>query len=245
MRLGPARIAWSDRHGGVSAPPFDEANLGASVGDRSEAVAENRRRLAARLGLGDPAGWCWLHQVHGTTVVAGEEHPARHPDHAEGRSVEVPDADAAVTTMPGLPLVVLTADCAPVALACDDAVAVVHAGWPGLLAGVLEAAVGRLRQVGTGEVRAALGPCVHPARYEFGRVDLDRMVTVLGPEVEGRTDAGTPALDVPAAVRAALARVDVAVAEDVDVCTSASPDHFSHRRDGRTGRQGLVVVLDR
>jgi hypothetical protein len=225
---------WSDRHGGVSAPPFDRANLGGGVGDLPAAVAENRRLLAEGLALDDPSGWCWLRQVHGTNVVAAE---------AVGGVAEPPAADAAVTAVAGLPLVVLTADCAPVALACDDAVAVAHAGWPGLLAGVLEATVTRLRSIGSGPVRAALGPCVHPARYEFGRDDLARMVARLGPEVESRTDIDTPALDVPAAVRAALARVEVTDVDDVDVCTSASPDHFSHRRDGRTGRQGLIVVL--
>jgi hypothetical protein len=155
------------------------------------------------------------------------------------------EADAAVTAVAGLPLVVMTADCAPVALVCDDAVGVVHAGWPGLLGGVLEAAVAQIRSIGHGPVRAVIGPCVHPARYEFGREHLDRMVARLGPEVESRTDRDTPALDVPAAVRAALGRVEVTAVEDVDVCTSSSLDHFSHRRDGQTGRQGLVVVLDR
>ena len=232
--LGPAHVVWSDRHGGISNAPYDSANLGATVGDDPGSVGTNRRRLAARLGLDDPDGWCWLRQVHGTTVVIGDEHAG---------GVGAPEADAAVTMTPGLPLAVLTADCAPVALACDDAVAVAHAGWPGLLGGVLEATVARLRSIGTGEVRAALGPCVHPARYEFGRADLDRMIDGLGPNVEGRTDAGSLALDVPAAVRAALARVGVIAVEDVDVCTSASLDHFSHRRDGITGRQGLVVVL--
>jgi hypothetical protein len=226
---------WSDRHGGVSAPPFDRANLGSGVGDLPAAVAENRRLLAESLALDDPSGWCWLRQVHGTNVVAAE---------VVAGVAEPPAADAAVTAVAGLPLVVLTADCAPVALACDDAVAVAHAGWPGLLAGVLEATVARLRIIGSGPVRAALGPCVHPARYEFGRDDLARMVARLGPEVESRTEIDTPALDVPAAVRAALARVEVTDVEDVDVCTSASPDHFSYRRDVRTGRQGLVVVLD-
>jgi YfiH family protein len=204
------------------------------VGDRPDAVATNRRSLATRLELPEPAAWCWLRQVHGTTVVTGDDHAG---------AGDPPEADAAVTATPGLPLVVLTADCAPVALACDDAVAVAHAGWPGLLGGVLEAAVGRLRGIGTGPVRAALGPCVHPDRYEFGRADLDRMVAALGPAVEGRTTTGAPALDVPAAVRAALGRVDVTDVVDVDVCTSASPDHFSYRRDGTTGRQGVVVVL--
>jgi hypothetical protein len=218
----------------VSDPPFDTANLTASAGDAPEAVAENRRRLARALGLGPPDGWWWLRQVHGTHVV-----------HAAGAAPpEPPEADAVVTTEAGLPLVVLTADCAPIALASDSAVGAVHAGWPGLLAGVVEAAVDKLRGLGSGPVRAVLGPCVHPERYEFGADDLARMVDRLGAAVASQTDAQTPALDVPAAVRAALGRAGVDDVDDVDVCTSASPDHFSHRRDGTTGRQGLVLVLD-
>jgi hypothetical protein len=171
--------------------------------------------------------------VHGSTVLDADA-PSDGAD---------PPADAAVTRTPGRPLTVLTADCAPVALACDDALAVAHAGWTGLLAGVVEAAVARLRAVGHGPVRAALGPCIHPARYEFGADDLARVVDAYGPTVAGTTDDGRPALDLPAGVRAALARVDVTDLEDVDVCTAASPDHFSYRRDGETGRQALVAVL--
>ncbi len=87
-----------------------------------------------------------------------------------------------------------------------------------------------------------LGPCVHPGRYEFGADLLERLVTKLGPEVAARTDVGTPALDIPAAVRLSLARAGVDQLDDVGVCTAASPDHFSHRRDGVTGRQAVVVV---
>lgn len=231
--VGPARAVWTDRHGGVSAPPYESLNLTASVGDRPDAVAENRRRLAARLDLCPPTGWWWLRQVHGTTVVVADGPPAADP----------PTADAVVTTMRELPLVVLTADCAPIALACDDAVGAVHAGWPGLLAGVVEAGVEALRAVGRGPVRAALGPCVHPSRYEFGREDLDRLVARLGPGVVATTAIGTPALDVPAAVRSALARVGVQELDDVGVCTASSADHYSHRRDGTTGRQALVLEM--
>jgi YfiH family protein len=233
-RLGPARAVWTDRHGGVSAPPFDTANLTASGGDAPDAVAENRRRLARTLGLEPPDDWWWLRQVHGAHVVR-----------AQGQAPPVPpEADAVVTTQSGLPLVVLTADCASIALASDTAIGAVHAGWPGLLAGVVEAAVEELRALGRGPVRAALGPCVHPERYEFGEADLARMVERLGAGVAAQTDAQRPALDVPAAVRAALGRAGIDDLDDVDVCTSASRDHFSHRRDGATGRQALVVVLE-
>ena len=176
----------------------------------------------------------WLHQVHGATVVDGDEHRDASP---------LPEADAAVTASPGVPLVVQTADCAPIALATDDAVAVVHAGWPGLVAGVIPEAVARLRELGRGEVRAALGPCVHPCCYEFGRDVLDRVVSVLDESVEARTSDGRLALDIPTAVRVALARAGVDQLDDVDVCTFTSPDHFSYRRDGTTGRQALVAII--
>jgi YfiH family protein len=234
IALGCGRAFWTDRHGGVSEPPYDTANLSTRSGDDPAAVHENRRRLADALTLLDPDAWWWLRQEHGvTTVVADGPGPT-----------DAPVADAAVTARAGLPLVVLTADCAPVALATDDAVAVVHAGWSGLLAGVVEAAVTSLRSIGHGDVRAVLGPCIHPEQYEFGRGDLDRLVAAFGPAVEGRTADGRLAFDLPAGVRSALHAVEVKAFEDVGVCTAASPDYFSYRRDGETGRQALVVVRD-
>ena len=218
----------------MSRAPYTSLNLGDHVDDDPAAVAENRVLAAARLGgdvPADPQRWVWLRQVHGCDVVTVAAPPA-----------EVPVADAAVTNTPGLPLVVLTADCAPVALVAPDAVAVVHAGWPGLEQGVLGRAVEALRARSPGPVRAVLGPCVHPARYEFGADLLARLVDRLGSEVEGRTAEGTPALDIPAAVRVSLAHAGVDDLDDVGICTSASADHFSHRRDGVTGRQAVVVV---
>lgn len=195
----------------------------------------NRRRVAEAAGLPDPAVWWFLDQVHGADVVT-----ATAP--ADPSAPPAP-ADAAVTDRVGVPLVVLTADCAPVALADDVAVGVVHAGWKGLLAGVVPAAVAALRAVGAGAVRALVGPCIRPARYEFGRADLDRLVARFGPGVEGRTVTGHPALDVPAAVAVALAEAGVADVTDSGWCTAEDPLRwFSHRRDGVTGRQGLVVV---
>jgi YfiH family protein len=227
------RIVFTDRRDGASVAPYFSLNLGDHVGDDAGAVTENRKLLAARLAdlPDDPRRWVWLRQVHGHQVVTVAAPPP-----------EPPEADAAVTTAIGLPVVVMTADCAPVARASPGGVAVVHAGWPGLEQGVLGAAVDALRGVAPGPVSAWLGPCVHPGRYEFGADLLERLVDRLGPEVASTTEAGTPALDIPAAVRVSLARAGVDRMIDVDVCTADSPDHFSHRRDGVTGRQAVVVV---
>ena len=232
VNLGPGQVWCSDRRGGVSAPPYDAANVGDHVGDDPHAVAANRARLATAAGLVAPTQWVWLDQVHGVHVHGASE-PTRIP----------PEADAAVTATRGLPLAVLTADCAPVALACDDAVGVVHAGHRGLEHGVIESAVAALRRIGTGAVRAYLGPCIRPARYEFGAADLARLVARFGPGVEGRTREGRPAFDVPAAVRAALAGCGVDDLDDSGICTAESSEHFSYRRDGVTGRQVTIVML--
>jgi copper oxidase (laccase) domain-containing protein len=108
---------------------------------------------------------------------------------------------------------------------------------------VIERAVEALRSIGHGDVHAVLGPCIHPTRYEFGARDVARLVERLGPELEARTAHGTPALDLPAGVRNALTRAGVRAIDDVDICTATSPGFFSHRRDGRTGRQALLAVL--
>jgi YfiH family protein len=231
-----ARVVFTDRHGGVSGAPYASLNLGDHVDDDPAAVVENRR-LAARVvpdAPADPSRWVWLRQVHGREVVSVDAPPD-----------EPPAADAAVTDAVGLPLVVLTADCAPIALVGQSAVGVVHAGWPGLEQDVIGAAVDALRLLSPGPVSAVLGPCVHPGRYEFGPDLLDRLVARLGPEVAARTDAGTPALDIPTAVHISLARAGVEDVADVGICTASSPDHFSHRREGITGRQAVVVVRTR
>jgi hypothetical protein len=223
----------TDRVGGVSVAPYETANVGDHVGDDPAAVAANRERVAEAAGLDQPFRWVWMRQVHGAGV-----HVATGPTAAEP-----PVADAAVTAARGLPLAVITADCAPIVIASDDAIGVVHAGHPGLGFGVVEAAVAALREIGSGPVRAFLGPCIRPARYEFGEADLERLVARFGPTVAGRTDSGRPAFDVPAAVRIALASSGVDELDDCGVCTAASASHFSYRRDGVTGRQATIAVL--
>lgn len=232
---GAARIVCTGRHGGVSQAPYESCNVGDHVGDDADAVDENRRRVADAAGLPDPAAWVWLEQVHGTDV---------HVAAASERQPVKPIADAAVTDVAGLALAVVTADCAPLVLACDGAVGVVHAGHRGLYDGVIERAVEALRTFGNGSVDAFLGPCIRPARYEFGVQQLAAFVERFGPDVAARTDRGTPALDLPAAVRVALSRSGVDASRFVDsgICTATSPDHFSYRRDGTTGRQVTVVV---
>jgi YfiH family protein len=237
--VGAATVVCTGRHGGVSSGPYLSCNVGDHVGDAPEAVEENRRRIAAAAGLPDPATWVWLDQVHGTDVhevIAGGPTASRRVK---------PVADAAVTNIVGRPLTVVTADCAPVVIASDDAVGVVHAGHRGLFDGVIERAVATLSTVGTGPLRAFLGPCIRPARYEFGESELARFVDHFGPSVAGRTTEGRPALDIPAAVRVALARAGIGDDrfDDSGICTATSAEHFSYRRDGTTGRQVTVAVL--
>jgi purine-nucleoside/S-methyl-5'-thioadenosine phosphorylase / adenosine deaminase len=217
----------------VSAPPYDTCNIGAHVGDEVVAVVRNRQRVAAAAELCDPSEWVWLEQVHGADVVRTET----------PTGTDAPVADASVTMQVGLPLAIMTADCAPVVVACDDAVGVAHAGHKGLAAGVIEAMVERLREIGHGQLRAFLGPCIRAECYEFGARDLARLVTHFGDDVEGRTRAGRPAFDITAAVRIALQRAGVGALEDCGICTACASTYFSYRRDQVSGRQVTVAVL--
>jgi len=218
-RVGEAYVVFTGRAAG---------DLG-HAGDYVHAVrpeVEARRRAVVDLP------WTWLRQVHGDRVVVVDE-----PGGGAGRS-----ADAAVTDRSGCALAVLTADCAPVALlGSNGVVGVAHAGWRGLVAGVLERAVEVMRAAGAGDVHALLGPCIRPGCYEFGADDLAQVARRLGDGVRGTTSTGAPALDVPAAVRAALGRVGVVDVGDVGICTACSPAHFSHRARRELGRQALVV----
>lgn len=234
LEVDGARIAFTDRLGGVSAPPYDTANLGFATGDDPSAVSENRRRVSEALGgtASDPGSWAWARQVHGGDVI---EPPG------PGRAG---DADALVTTDTGIPLLVLVADCAPVALVAGDAIAAVHVGWRGLLAGIVPAAVDVVRSRGHGPLRAVVGPCISAAHYEFGARELEEVTRHVGPQARARTAEGAPALDLRAGVRAVLGDAGIEEHTDVDVCTYASDAHFSHRRDGVTGRQALIVVRE-
>ncbi len=222
MRLGPAEVRFTGRAEG------DLGHAGAWV-ERPTAEVEARRQAVA------PKPWTWLRQVHGSRVVVVDE-----PGGASGE-----EADAAVTRQPGAALAIFTADCAPVAFASDDGViGAAHAGWRGLAAGVIPATVDAMRALGaTGPITAALGPCIHAGCYEFGQEDLDAVAAVLGDGVRATTADGTPALDVPAGVKAALAEAGVELAYEDPACTACSPDHFSYRARREMQRQALVVWL--
>lgn len=224
MRLGPAEVRFTGRAEG----DLGHAGRWVAVDEVAPDVVARRRQVLDR-------PWSWLRQVHGAAVVS-----VAGPGDGAGEQ-----ADASVTTHPGAALCVLTADCAPVALASGDgAIAVAHAGWRGLVAGVVEATVGAMRQAGArAPIEAALGPCIHAGCYEFSPADLDVAVAALGSEVRGSTATGQPALDVPAAVRAALTRAGATLVHDEDVCTACSADHFSHRARGELERQATVVWL--
>lgn len=230
------RAASTLRTGGVSPPPWHTLNLGARCGDGAECVAENRHRTAVALGL--PAQPAWLRQVHGRDVLELSGEPA--PDE--------PEADAAVTSAPGRVLAVLTADCLPVLFcaASGGRVGVAHAGWRGLAAGVLEAAVEALGRP-PAELLAWIGPGIGQDAYE------------VGPQVRAACIAGHPEagpafrpaegdrwrLDLAGLARAQLEALGVGRVYGGRWCTASDPARFfSHRRDGRSGRMATLVWLD-
>ncbi len=236
--LGGADAWFTDRHGGVSAPPFASLNLADHVGDDPTAVAANRRSVLATIGRPD-AAWIQPRHVHGTTVLAAFDSAF---DSAFDPARAVVEADGAASTRADLALVAIGADCAPIAIANDTAGAAVHAGWRGAADGVIAAGVAAVRAIGSGPVRAVVGPCVCAAHYEFGADRLEDLAARLGPNVVGRTERGMPAFDLRAAIVAAFATAEVTDVEVLDVCTVESADHYSYRRDGTTGRHGVVVI---
>jgi len=177
--------------------------------------------------------WTWLRQVHGAEVVTVAAA-------GDGAGCE---ADGAVTVVPGAVLAVHTADCVPVVLIGDRVVSVVHAGWRGLVAGVVGEAVDQIRLLRpTTNLRAILGPCIRPSHYEFGAAELQMVEETLGGSVAGTTAAGGRALDMPAAVTKALAHAGVTTVDDLGFDT-ADERWFSHRLRGDQGRQVTAVRL--
>ncbi|MGW4318324.1 peptidoglycan editing factor PgeF [Streptomyces sp. NPDC004684] len=232
-----AHFAFTDRWGGVSAVPYEELNLGGAVGDDPAAVRANRELAAKSLGL-DPARVVWMNQVHGDDVAVVDGPWTTDP---------APPVDGLVTAVRGLALAVLTADCVPVLLADPVArvVAAAHAGRPGMVKGVVPAAVEAMRSLGAEPARivARTGPAVCGRCYEVPEA-MRAEVAAVEPAAHAETSWGTPALDVGAGVHAQLERLGVHDRERSPVCTRESADHFSYRRDRTTGRLAGYVWLD-
>jgi hypothetical protein len=230
------RRVITTRAGGVSAPPYDSFNLGDHVGDDPAAVAANRARLAATIGLGEDR-LVWMNQVHGDRIVVVDD----TVDHA------VDDADGLVTTTPRLALVVVTADCVPVLMA--DArvgvVAAVHAGRVGAQRGVVVRAVQTMLDVGARveDISALLGPAVSGRNYEVPAEMADEVERAL-PGSRTTTAKGTPGLDLRAGIARQLTELGV-TAIDIDPrCTVDDPDLFSHRRGAPTGRLASLIWME-
>jgi YfiH family protein len=224
-RSGVTR-AVTDRSDGVSAGRYAGLNLGAHVDDKPEAVAENRRRLAEKLGR--PV--LYMAQCHGAEVAV-----------VEGMPVEAPRCDAVVTRSPEVALAVLVADCVPVLLSSTGGVvAAVHAGRPGLLARIVPRTLDVMADLGAGVVDAVVGPSVCGRCYE---VPLEMRVAAAReqPVSAAVSWTGTPAVDVGAGVVAQLHDAGVRV-RWLPGCSRERPDLYSYRRDGLTGRFAGIVA---
>lgn len=226
--LGGARVAFSTRLGGVSAPPRDSLNLGLLSGDEAAAVLENRRRLAAALGIA-PERVAVAHQVHGAELL-------EHGGETAGRWLDgagAPEADGHLLRSPGQAAFCFTADCLPVALRGPGGVALLHGGWRGLAAGIIARGAAAV-----GAAAAAIGPGIGPCCYEVGEEVLAAFAP-LGPGIaEGRM------LDLVEIARRLLERAGVERVEAAGICTRCEREtFFSHRGDGpETGRQAGIVV---
>lgn len=230
------RACVTTRAGGVSAPPYDALNLGAHVGDAADAVVENRARLRRLL----PAEPVWLNQVHGIEVA--------DVDHDDVASGAPPVADAAVARQPGRVCAVLTADCLPVLL-CDESgsvVAAAHAGWRGLLGGVLEATLERMA-VPPHATLAWLGPAIGPQAFEVG--DEVRAAFIAQEARASRgfvpaAQAGKWMADLYLLARQRLERAGVTRIHGGGLCTHSDAERFySYRRDGQTGRLASLIWI--
>ncbi|MCW2854790.1 MAG: yfiH [Marmoricola sp.] len=231
--LGPVDLAFTDRYGGVSGVPWDELNL-ALEGDDPAALAENHARVLAGFAAGDVLAD--LHQVHGVEVVYA----------GAGGFASRPDADALVSDVPGVTLMVRAADCVPVLLADPDAgvIGAAHSGRPGLAAGVVPATIARMRDLGATSITAWIGPHVCGACYEVPAA-MQAEVAALVPAAVATTSWGTPSLDLGAGVRAQLVAAGVTLI-DLSRCTRESPDLYSYRRDGAgAGRLAGLIRLAR
>jgi YfiH family protein len=219
------KYRFTNRTGGASSGAFASLNVGTHVADDLDTVLVNRALLAKELG---PIQY--MSQVHGNRVAIIEE-----------VTDEDPTADALVTGIPGVSLAVQVADCIPLLLHSNQSVAAVHVGRKGLVNGVALAAIDVMRDMGSSHITAIIGPSICGTCYEVSQEIHDEVVA-LHPRASARTAQGTPALDLPAALRAVLESVGISIVDEFR-CTHENPDLYSYRRDGVTGRQAGIITL--
>ena len=229
VSLPGGEVAFSTREGGVSEGPYESLNLGILTDDDQARVAENRGRLASACGL-SPGGVAMGWQVHGVDLQDWSGPPHAGGYARPGEALE--KVDGHVTSAVGVALLVLVADCLPVALVSPSRVAMLHCGWRGLAGGIVERALARFDD----SPAAVIGPGIGPCHYEVGPEVLDAFSDLAG-VASGRM------LDLKAVAKAKLRAGGVSHMQDIGRCTYCEPDaFFSHRRDnGVTGRQGGVV----
>ena len=221
VQLPFATALYTTRAGGVSSGPYESLNLGPWTDDGPAAVAQNRDRLSAAI----ERPLVQARQVHGTTVRVWDD---------DADLTEAPEVDAHVTTRTDIAPIVLTADCLPVVLSSESGVAVVHAGWRGIVDGVLEAAIEQLRALGAEDdtLHASIGPGAGPCCYEVGGEAKEQLKSHL---------VGNNA-DLKAAAGRRIANAGADSVQDVGLCTICDERFFSHRRDnGVTGRQAGIA----
>lgn len=234
---GAYRVAFSTRAGGVSEGAFASLNLGIRTEDDPARVVENRRLLCEAVGA-DPDAATMAWQRHGATVTRAQSRgivtPGTVYDHCDGLWSDER----------GRAMLLITADCVPVAIArmpkpgVRPALAVLHVGWRGLLAGIVGAGV---RALGGRGIAAAIGPSIGPCCYEVGEEVAAPFREAFGDDVV-RSDSH---LDLWTSADRALRAAGVEQVERTDICTSCNGDRFfSHRRDhGKTGRQGVIAYV--
>ena len=216
---------FTQRTGGVSTGVYSSLNLGTHVGDDVKAVTENRRRLSDSY-----PGLQFMGQVHGNSVAV-----------IENNGCDTEGVDALVTAIPGITLAVLVADCIPLLIRSERAVAAVHVGRKGLVNGLTERVLEVMNQMGSTAYTATIGPHICGKCYEVSQ-ELALEISTQFPQAASMTRDSKPALDIGAGLRSILNSHNIVI-DDQSTCTVENPDLFSYRRDGVTGRQGGLISL--
>ncbi|MBU3692152.1 MAG: peptidoglycan editing factor PgeF [Candidatus Nanopelagicaceae bacterium] len=231
-----SRSVFTSREGGVSKPPFDGFNLASHVGDDSSCVKANRAELAKKIGL-PLQGVFYMNQIHGAAVAEIE---------AGSDFSFTPSVDALFTTEKRVALVTLIADCVPLLMHSSGAVAAVHVGRKGLVAGVLQETLKVFKNHGitSSEISAEIGASICAQCYEVD-IDIYDEVTKKVPEASTKilSPNGKPCLGVEAGLIALLEQQGIKWSS-VNQCTVHDSGYFSYRRDGITGRQAGVIWLE-